>query len=81
MVRVSEFDPGAFLDDDEVVAEYLTAALEDDNPDILLAAVRHVEGAGRERDRRTRCSRLAKRAQQTDASTLPLSHATIQLRL
>jgi probable addiction module antidote protein len=42
MVRVSEFDPSAFLDDDEVVAEYLTAALEDDNPDVFLAAVGHV---------------------------------------
>jgi probable addiction module antidote protein len=42
MVHVTEFDPSAFLDDDEVVAEYLTAALEDDNPDVLLAAVGHV---------------------------------------
>jgi probable addiction module antidote protein len=42
MVRVSEFDPSAFLDDDEVVAEYLTAALEDPNPDVFLAAVGHV---------------------------------------
>lgn len=31
---MSEFDPSAFLDDDEVVAEYLTAALEDPAPDI-----------------------------------------------
>ena len=31
MVHVSEFDPSAFLDDDEVVVKYLTAALEDDN--------------------------------------------------
>ena len=45
MVRVSEFDPSAFLDDDEVVAEYLTAALEDDNPDVFLAAVGHVAKA------------------------------------
>jgi probable addiction module antidote protein len=42
MVRVSEFDPSAFLDDDEVVAAYLTAALEDDNPDVFLAAVGHL---------------------------------------
>jgi probable addiction module antidote protein len=42
MVRVSEFDPSAFLDDDEVVAEYLTAAFEDDNPDVFLAAIGHV---------------------------------------
>ena len=46
MVRVTEFDPSAFLDGDEVVAEYLTAALEDDNPEVFLAAVGHVEGAG-----------------------------------
>jgi probable addiction module antidote protein len=45
MVRVTEFDPSAFLDDDEVVAEYLTAALEDDNPDVFLAAVGHVAKA------------------------------------
>ena len=34
-----------FLDDDEVVAEYLTAALEDPNPDVFLAAVGHVAKA------------------------------------
>jgi probable addiction module antidote protein len=45
MVRVSEFDPSAFLDDDEVVAEFLTAALEDPNPDVFLAAVGHVAKA------------------------------------
>ena len=45
MVRVSEFDPSAFLDDDEVVAEYLSAALEDDNPDVFLVAVGHVAKA------------------------------------
>ena len=42
---MSEFDPSAFLDDDEVVAEYLTAALEDANPDAFLAAVGHVAKA------------------------------------
>ena len=40
--RTTESDPGTFLDDDAVVAEYLTAALEDDNPDVFLAAVGHV---------------------------------------
>ena len=45
MVGVTEFDPSAFLDSDEVVAEYLTAALEDDNPDVFLAAVGHVATA------------------------------------
>jgi probable addiction module antidote protein len=46
MVSVSEFDPSAFLDDDEVVAEYLTAVLEDANPKVFLAAVGHVAKAG-----------------------------------
>jgi probable addiction module antidote protein len=45
MVRVTEFEPSAFLDNDEVLAEYLTAALEDDNPDVFLAAVGHVAKA------------------------------------
>ena len=45
MMRVSEFDPSAFLDDDEVVAEYLSAALEDPNPGVFLAAVGHVAKA------------------------------------
>ena len=45
MVRLTEFDPSAFLDDHEVVAEYLTAALEDDNPEVFLAAVGHAAKA------------------------------------
>jgi probable addiction module antidote protein len=45
MVRVTEFDPSAFLNSDDVVAEYLTAALEDANPDVFLAAVGHVAKA------------------------------------
>ena len=39
------FDTSAFLDDDEVVAEYLTAALEDANPDVFLVAVGQVAKA------------------------------------
>jgi probable addiction module antidote protein len=45
MVRVADFHPSAFLDSDEVVAEYLTAALEDENPDVFLAAVGNVAKA------------------------------------
>ena len=45
MVRVSDFDPSAFLDNDEVIAEYLTAALEDGNPDLFLAAIGNVAKA------------------------------------
>ena len=45
MAKVSEFDPSEFLDNDEVIAEYLTAALEDENPDVFLAAVGNVAKA------------------------------------
>lgn len=45
MVKVTEYDPSAYLDDDEVIAEYLTAALEDGNPDVFLAAVGNVAKA------------------------------------
>ena len=45
MVRVSDFDPSQFLDNDEVIAEYLTAALEDGNPDVFLAAIGNVAKA------------------------------------
>jgi probable addiction module antidote protein len=38
-IRVKEFDPSAYLDNDEVIAKYLTAALEDGNPDVFLSAV------------------------------------------
>ena len=45
MVKVTEYDPSAYLDDDEVIAEYLSAALEDENPDVFLAAVGNVAKA------------------------------------
>lgn len=45
MVKVTEFDPSAYLNDDEVIAEYLTAALEDENPDVFLAAIGNVAKA------------------------------------
>jgi probable addiction module antidote protein len=45
MPKVKPFDTSAFLDDEEVVAEYLTAALEDENPDVFLAAVGQVAKA------------------------------------
>jgi len=34
-----------YLDDEETIGEYLTAALEDANPDVFLAAVRDVARA------------------------------------
>jgi DNA-binding phage protein len=33
------FDAADYLDNDEVIAEYLTAAIEDPNPDVFLAAL------------------------------------------
>ena len=45
MAKLKEFDPSAYLTSDEVVAEYLTAALEDPNPDVFLAAVGNVARA------------------------------------
>lgn len=44
-LKVTEFDASAYLDNDEVVAEYLSAALEDENPDVFLAAIGHVAKA------------------------------------
>lgn len=45
MARIKEFDPSAFLNNETVIAEYLTAALEDPNPDVFLSAVGHVAKA------------------------------------
>ena len=45
MTRFATFDAADYLDDEETMAEYLTAALEDPNPDVFLAAVRDVARA------------------------------------
>ena len=45
MTRVTEFDPSTFLDSEETIAEYLTAALEDGDPDVFLSAVGYVAKA------------------------------------
>ena len=45
MVKVFEFDASALLDDEQLIAEYLAAALEEDDPAIFLAAVGHVAKA------------------------------------
>jgi hypothetical protein len=42
MARVTESDSSAYLVDDDFVAEYLTAALEDPNPDVFPAAVGNI---------------------------------------
>jgi probable addiction module antidote protein len=39
------FDVAEYLDNDEVIAEYLTAAIEDPNPDVFLAALGDVAKA------------------------------------
>src|ERR1700728_2941417 len=39
------FDAAAYLDNDEVIAEYLTAAAEDTHPDVFLAALADVAKA------------------------------------
>ncbi len=45
MRKTRPFDPSEYLDDDHVIAEYLTAALEDPNPDVFLSALGHVAKA------------------------------------
>jgi probable addiction module antidote protein len=44
-ISYATFDISDYLDNDEVVAEYLTAASQDANPDVLLAALSHVAKA------------------------------------
>lgn len=45
MVQFAPFDAADYLDDEETIAEYLSAALEDPKPEVLLAAVRDVARA------------------------------------
>ncbi len=45
MVKFAPFDAADYLDDEATIAEYLTASLEDPNPDVFLAAVRDVARA------------------------------------
>jgi probable addiction module antidote protein len=44
-LKLTEFDASAYLDSEEVIAEYLTAALEDEDPDVFLTAVGNVAKA------------------------------------
>ena len=39
MVKCNKFDAVDYLDSEEMMAEYLTAAMEDENPDVFLAAL------------------------------------------
>lgn len=45
MTKFAPFDAADYLTDEETIAEYLTAALEDPNPDVFLVAVRDVARA------------------------------------
>ncbi len=43
--KILPFDTAVYLDSDEVIAEYLTAALEENDPDLLLTALSNVAKA------------------------------------
>ena len=45
VIEYAPFDVSDYLDNDEMIAEYLTAAAEDDNPDVLLLALANVAKA------------------------------------
>ncbi|MFO7684289.1 MAG: putative addiction module antidote protein [Chloroflexota bacterium] len=45
MENFKKFDAADYLDSEEMIAEYLTAALEDENPDVFLAALADVAKA------------------------------------
>jgi probable addiction module antidote protein len=45
MTKSAPFDTADYLADEETIAEYLSAALDDPDPDMLLVAVRNVARA------------------------------------
>ena len=45
MIKISKFDAVEYLDSEEMMVEYLTAAMEDENPDLFLAALADVAKA------------------------------------
>ena len=45
MEPYAKFDAVDYLDSEELIAEYLAAALEDENPDVFLAAIADVAKA------------------------------------
>lgn len=45
MSKITAFDAADYLADEETMAAYLSAALEDENPDVFLTAVRDVARA------------------------------------
>ncbi len=44
-LKLVAFDAAGYLDDDEAIAEYMTAVLETNDPDLLLLALSHVARA------------------------------------
>ena len=44
-IETAPFDAADYLTDDDTIAEYLTAALEDPNPDAFLVALKNVARA------------------------------------
>ena len=44
-MKITKFDVTDHLDNEEVIAEYLTAAMEDPDPNVFLAALGHVAKA------------------------------------
>jgi probable addiction module antidote protein len=44
-MKISTFDAAQYLDSEEMMAEYLSAAMEDPNPDIFLTALSDVARA------------------------------------
>jgi probable addiction module antidote protein len=44
-LKLATFDASEFLDNEEVIAEYLSIALEDPNPEVFLRAVANVAKA------------------------------------
>ncbi len=45
MAKLAPFDVADYLDNEEVISEYLSVALEDPDPDIFLMAVRNIARA------------------------------------
>ena len=45
MTEYALFDASSYLDSEEMIAEYLTAAAEDENPDVMLLALANVAKA------------------------------------
>ncbi len=44
-MRLAAFEPAEFLDNEAVIAEYLSVAIEDPNPDVFLRAMANVAKA------------------------------------